>query len=239
MRHTVAWLMAFVLTFIAANQSAASDTPAYLAISNLTDSSFVVSWLTGDAEMGQVQIVDGGCYNDVRGGDFIGKTHYVIVTGLQATSRYSFDIASGETRYDNTGAHWVINTGEPLPPRAPDVVFGQARDPNGSNVTDAIVLVTIDRVQQGAPSAVLSTLITEKDSGIFSINLAETRTLWDPTRYFDYSINSDRYMNNSVTLEAMAPQGIGLVTLDTGDARLRAGGSGDMVDIPLITAAEH
>jgi hypothetical protein len=70
-----------------------------------------MSWLTADPEIAQVQLIGGGFYDDARGANFSGKTHYVIVTGLQVDLPYWFDVVSGGTRSDNAGTHWAVNTG--------------------------------------------------------------------------------------------------------------------------------
>lgn len=238
MKRSAFCLAAILLASLVSIPPAATSAPFYPAVTNVTDSSFVVSWLTADQEIGQVQLTDGGFYADARGAVFSGKTHYVIVTGLVANSEYSFDVISGGTRYDNAGEHWTVNTGATLAPRSPDVIFGRVRNPDASDSVEAIVFAMIYRVQQGAPSAPLSALVTAKDGGFFSINLAETRALADPTRYFDYSISSDRYMNNSVTIEAVSADGSGLVTLDMADERLRAGDRGQVVVLNLSIEAE-
>jgi hypothetical protein len=236
-KHPASCLAAVLWLSIASIRPATTSAPLYFAVTNVTDNSFVVSWLTADEEIGQVQLTDGGFYDDARGAVF-SKTHYVIVGGLLASSEYWFDIVSGATRYDNAGAHWTVNTGAPVAPRSPDVISGWVRNSDGSEFVEAIVFAMIDRVQQGAPSAPLSALVTAKDGGFFSIDLAETRALADATRYFDYSISSDRYMNNSVTLEAVSANGTSLVTLDMADARLRAGDRGQAIVLNLGIESE-
>ncbi len=203
-------------------QPAVASNPTHLVISNVCDTSFTISWLTPTDETGQVQLIDGGIYDDDRGASFHGTTHYVTITGLSTNDKYAFDVISNGERHDNAGAHWMTRIGAMLLPRPSDLIFGQVRNPDGSTVTDAIVFSTIDRIQQRFPSAPLSVLVTAHDDGFFSIDLAQARTLLDPTSYFDYAISGDRYMNNSVTLFVVSARGTGLVTVDMGDARLRS-----------------
>jgi hypothetical protein len=218
--------------------SAAASGPVSIAITNVRDTSFTISWLTPTDETGQVQLIGGGTYDDDRGTNFHGATHYVTIAGLQANDSYSFDVISNGERYDNAGAHWTTNSGVMILPRSSDLIFGQVRNLDGSNVTDAIVFSTIDRVQQGFPSAPLSALVTAHDDGFFSIDLGQTRTLSDPTSYFDYAISSDRYMNNSVTLFVVSARGTGLVTVDMDDARLRTRDPRRMLVIDLSVDME-
>lgn len=218
-------------------QPAAASDPIRVAISNLRDNLFTVSWLTTKAAKGQVQLTDGTTYDDARGSDFVGATHYVTVTGLLANHAYSFDVISGGGRYDHAGAHWTVTTGDALAPRTPDLVFGQVRDADGSKATDVIVFSIIDRVQQGVGSAPLSTLVTAHDNGSFSLNLAESRAWSDPSGHFAYAINSDRYMNNAVTFQAVGAGGAGLLTVDAGDDGLRARDPGQWLVIHLVASA--
>ena len=219
-------------------QSAAASDAIHLAVSNVRDTLFTASWLTAEAETGQVQLADGTMYDDARGSDFVGTIHYVTVTGLQPNQQYTFDVISRSKRYDHAGAHWTVNTGTALTPRTPDLVFGQVRNPDGSNATDVIVFSTIDRVQQGIGSAPLSTLVTARDGGLFSLNLGETRAWSDPTTYFAYAISSDRYMNNCVTFQAVGGRGAGLLSVDAGDEGLRAKDSGQWLVIRLTASAD-
>jgi hypothetical protein len=218
-------------------QSAAASDLIRLAISNLRDTLFTVSWLTAETAKGQVQLADGTTYGDARGSDFVGTTHYVTVTGLLANREYSFDVISGGGRYDQAGAHWTVKTGDTLAPRTPDLVFGRIRNPDGSNAANVIVFSIIDRVQQGVGSAPLSTLVTARDGGSFSVDLGETRAWSDPTKHFAYAVSSDRYMNNAVTFQAVGAGGAGLLTVDAGDEGLRSSDPRQWLVIHLVASA--
>jgi hypothetical protein len=219
-------------------QPAAASDAIHLAITNVRDTLFTVSWLTDEAETGQVQLTDGKVYDDARGSSFAGTTHYVTVNGLQANRQYAFDVISRNKRYDRGGTHWTVKTGTALAVRAPDVVFGKVRNPDGSNAIDVIVFSIIDRVQQGVGSAPVSTLVTASDNGAFSLNLGETRASSDPTKYFEYAVNSDRYMNNCVTLQAVGERGAGLLSVDAGDEGLRAKDAGQWLVIRLTASTD-
>jgi hypothetical protein len=219
-------------------QSAAASDAIHLAITNVRDTLFTASWLTDEAETGQVQLADGTVYDDARGSGFVGRTHYVTVAGLLANQQYTFDVISRDKRYDRAGTHWIVNTGTALAPRTPDQVFGKVRNLDGSNATDVIVFSIIDRVQQGVGSAPLSTLVAARDDGVFALNLGEARASSDPTRYFEYAISSDRYMNNCVTLQAVGERGAGLLSVDAGDEGLRAKDLGQWLVIRLVASTD-
>jgi hypothetical protein len=89
------------------------------------------------------------------------------------------------------------------------------KNPDGSNASDAIVVLTIQRGQ--AVSAPLSMLVTPADGGFFHVNLSDLRVLNDPSHYFEYS-----RQGSLLTVQAVNASGSGLVRLDSSDPRLRA-----------------
>ncbi len=141
--------------------------------------SFYVSWRTTESEKGQVRIVDGKTFEDVRGADFEGKTHYVRVDGLRAKAEVPFDIVSGGTTYTNGGSHWVAELGEAVEESSPYFIIGHVTNPNGSGADGALVYAQIrDGDNQGTEgrTALLSALIVVPDGGdLFNINLGFAR----------------------------------------------------------------
>ena len=213
--------LASIASLFLAQPAVASDL-RYFAITNVRDTSFTVSWLTAGVESGQVRLIGGAIYSDHRGANFSGITHYVSIDGLRTNSVYSFEIVSGNKIYDNRGARWSVKTGVMLSPRTPDWISGYVQNQDGSGVIEAIVSTTIGREQQGYISAPLSVLITPRESGVFHINLGETRSFSDPTSFFAYSIEGDRPMNNNLVIHAIAASGTAAFMLDMADPRLRA-----------------
>ncbi len=212
-------------------QPAVASTPSSLIISNVRDTSFTVSWLTGAEEVGQVQVVGGGVYDDVRGADYHGITHYVTVKGLTPNTNYSFDLLSGGTRYEGGGAHWAVTTGKTLTPPMPDLILGRVRNPDGSNAADAIVVFTVE--QQRQISAPLSMLVTASDKGFFHVNLADLREQADPSHFFEYSPAGDL-----LTIQAVNPFGSGSIKVGLGDPRLRASDPQQTLTVDLQTPSE-
>lgn len=229
-------LLATIASLLSIQFAVASD-PYHFAITNVRDTSFTVSWLTTVIEPGRVQLIGGAIYEDERGADFSGTTHYVSINGLRTNSAYSFEIVSGGKKYENGGAHWSVTTGATLVPRTPDWISGHVRNLDGSVAMEAIVFTTIGREQQGYISAPLSVLITARDGGIFRINLSETRSFSDPTSFFAYSIQGDRYLNNNVTIQASATSGTEAFMLDMADPRLRASDTAQSLIVKLSPSA--
>jgi len=204
--------------------------PVNLLVSNVRDTSFTVSWLTAVEEVGQVQLIGGASVDDVRGADFRGVTHYVVVTGLQPGQPYQFDIISGAEKHDNAGMHWTVRTGATLAAPTPDPIVGQVKNPDGASNGDAIVFFTIQR--DGSISAPLSALAAERDGGFFQVNLSDARGLSDPDSYFV------PVTNDHLTIQAISAHGIGALTVEVGDPRLRASEPHQAIVIPLRTAME-
>lgn len=208
----------------------AAGNPVSVLISNVRDTSFVVSWLTPLDEAGQVQLVDGPVFQDDRGADFKGKTHYITVSALVANSRYQFDILSGGGRYDNERAHYAVVTGITLVPPLPDLVVGRVRNPDGTNAVDAMVIFSIQQEQR--VSAPLSMVLTPRDGGFFHINLSGARMQSDLTRYFSYGSQT-----GLLTIQAVSGRGLGSVRLPVGDTRLRAPNPNQTIVIDLSSGA--
>ncbi len=214
LRLVAASLILFTLLLVGSVRTATAAAPISLLISNLRDTSFTISWLTALPERGQVQLIGGSTFDDVRGPMYSGSTHYVTVAGLSATSDYQFQVISGDAAYDNGGAPWSVKTGVTLAPAVPDGIVGRVKNANGKDAPDAIVVLTIQHEQ--VVSAPLSALVTPADSGFFHLNLSDLRSLDVPAPYFEYTRGGDL-----VTIQAVNAGGMGVVKLDTGDPRLR------------------
>ncbi|MBI3536476.1 MAG: fibronectin type III domain-containing protein [Chloroflexi bacterium] len=213
MKRLASLILFFILILFSARSIAASD-PLNVVVSNVRDTSFVVSWTTAASEAGLVVIAGLPPFSDDRGEKFSGSTHYVTLNNLQPNKPYAFDLVSGNKPYNNNGAHWNVTTGATLVPPTPDLIIGQIKNPDGAIPTDTIVLFTL---QRGANlSAPLSNLLTARDTGFFHVSLSDARAQTDPTNYFTYA-KTDR-----VIIQALSPQGVGVLNLEVGDARLRA-----------------
>ena len=84
-------------------------------VSNARDIYFVISWVTDEPSSGEVRYgaspALGEVAYDVRGASYVGRTHYVAVTGLAPSTTYYYDVVSGGTVSDNGGAHHTTATG--------------------------------------------------------------------------------------------------------------------------------
>lgn len=171
------------------NAPATADPGATVCISNgkvvfagtHPDNQFTVSWRSAAPEAGRVRLVGAGTFEDVRGRNFEGATHYVKVNNLTANTSYQFDIISGTKTFNNGGSHWTIKLGPAVSsPGAPYNIGARVRNPDGDAADGAIVYLSVrdadDAGTQGR-SSLLSALIVEEDGGdTFFLDLRQART---------------------------------------------------------------
>lgn len=168
------------------------------------DNRFSVSWISRSPEAGQVKLVGGDAFEDVRGSSFIGITHYVQVSNLQPNTAYQFDIISGANTYTNGGNHWGLKTGAALTPPSPDNIIGRVKNSDGSNATEAIVYAQVQRSSDSATSSLLSMNppMNDGDVGIFhNISLSDARSVDSNSNYggrFNYNSASDKVVITAV-----------------------------------------
>jgi len=162
------------------------DAPTQVYITNITDSSFVVSWLTDKATTGFIQ------YGEKTNSDLIVSddrdqergtvdnyfTHLVTVRDLKPSTAYNFRIGSASKLYDQQGQPYSVTTGLSLgsPPPA-DMTYGQVLTPNGEPAEGAIVYLSL-------PGAVPQVALV-KPSGTWVIPLSTARSS-DLTSYAAY-----------------------------------------------------
>lgn len=122
------------------------EIPSEVRISNVADSSFTVSWITGKAVAGFVQYGESGAELDLVVSDSrdqekgdVGSyyTHYVTVGGLKDGTKYSFKIGKEEKIYETTTGQKLGDT-----PTA-DVAYGQVTTEEGDPAEGAIVYLQI------------------------------------------------------------------------------------------------
>ncbi len=199
------------------NAPVSADPSPTVCISNVLVSSngrsvenqFVVSWRTRGATTGSVQVAGIGTFNDVRGANFQGTTHYVVVKNLVAKGSYTFDVISDDETLTNGGAHWSVKLGAPLKTTTPYFVFGRVKNPDGSDADGALVYAQLrDRDDKGSPgrSALLSALIVVADGGdFFNIDLENARTQNNAQNYV-FDPNADRVLIHAANAQGSANQ---------------------------------
>lgn len=181
------------------SRASATALPEDVRVSDLTDKSVVISWITpGLAVEGFVQYSDTPGVGsgspitmddrDVRSGT-TGKrtTHYVTLSNLNPGTKYSFIIGSGTRTYkDKQNNEFTFTTATGAASGAiptPDPLFGSVS--NGRNQS-AIVYVTLQK--DGVKSFPVSGLTN--DGGNFEVDLSHIRTA-DLGSKFSYSDSTE------------------------------------------------
>ena len=165
--------------------AAVEETPSQVKMTNITDSSFTVSWITPKSTSGYVQygeknnpeLVVSDDRDQEKGqiGNYF--THFVTIRGLKATTKYSFRIGSGRNLYEVTTGVTLRN-----PPPA-DVAYGQVITASGDPVDGAIVYLGLGGM---VPQAALT-----QASGSWVIPLSTARSS-DLTNFAAYDKDGGR-----------------------------------------------
>lgn len=88
-------------------QAGASDDPKFITVSNETNDSFTVSWVTTKANQGAVLIPEQGLSFAESEQT---KVHTVEVNGLKAATEYKFNVLSGTVTDNNDGESYTALT---------------------------------------------------------------------------------------------------------------------------------
>src|SRR4030066_991532 len=91
--------------------------PKDVRMTNITDSSFSVSWTTDKETGGFVSWGESEGRMDSVEEDELeenGFTHFVTIRGLSPTTTYYFKINSGANFYGDSGVHWKVTKGPVL-----------------------------------------------------------------------------------------------------------------------------
>ncbi len=173
-------LTSYLLQFktIFTSRAAPGNTPQDVRISNITESSFTVSFKTtdkvnasisygSDQKFGKVSLDD----RDKQSGTPQAYTlHYITVTGLSENQNYVFSIISGVNTYLKDSSPYTVTTSKKLTqnPSTQLPLVGTILTSTGDPAKDSIVYVTT------TGSEVLSTIT--KDDGSYVIPLNALRS---------------------------------------------------------------
>lgn len=198
----VALALASLLPALTPGAAAAVVIVSPPVVSNVTDTSFSVSWVTNVPAGGYVRYgTAAGQLTaqqlDERGGDYAGYTHHVKVAGLLAGTKYLYGVTSGDATADSTSYYLTTGPsgGTPSAP-TPNTFSGQVRKPDGSPSVGAIVYVYLQH-QPGtstqANSSKLSTLTNS--TGTFEVDVSQARGSGANQTYqgyFQYALSGDK-----------------------------------------------
>ncbi len=170
-------------TGVFAPRATPQTTPKSIKITNVTESSFTVTYLTDAATEGsvkygtdaetpssrnaQVSTDDRAQLGTSQTSQF--QTHHITIRGLQPSTRYYYLISSSGEDYDNNGQAFSIETAQRSgAPAAAKTIYGSVTTESGTPADGAIVYVSFE----GA--GLLSSLV--KQSGSWAVPLSNART---------------------------------------------------------------
>lgn len=153
-------------------------TPSQVKITNVTENSFSVSFLTTDVTTGFLKY--GTSTSSLRsqasddrdqltGNVGTYNTHHITVRGLQPETTYYFTLGTGsDSAFDNNGQPYSITTGRRVNNTLAQTVYGTVLTNASTPAEGTVVYVTIENSIQ------LSTLV--RSSGTWAIPLVQLRS---------------------------------------------------------------
>ncbi len=162
-----------------APRATAETTPQKIKVTNITDSSFTISFVTSDKTAGFVKYGEEENSTKSQASDdrdqlsgSVGEfnVHHITVRGLQANTTYYYLLGTGSRNtFDNNGqAFKVTTTKRSGAPSAAKTAYGNVLNESGGPAEGSVVYVTIEGVGE------MSSLV--KNSGSWAIPLSNART---------------------------------------------------------------
>lgn len=152
--------------------------PRDVRITNITDSSFTVTWITDREVISYLLWGDNANPSTpARESDDLPKTmHRVTLDNLNSNDTYYFKISSSGENYDNSGTAWQTLTGQDTTPQSnPRIVSGTVVDGSGNPASGVFVYLS---------SAATGPMSTKTNvSGEWVIALTTAATINDNTEF--------------------------------------------------------
>lgn len=165
-------------TGVFAPRATPQTTPKNIKLSNVTDNSFTVSFLTDESTPGFIKYgteadklsSQSSDDRDQLSGSVGSFTlHHVTVRGLQPNTTYHYTLGTGsQAQFDNQGAPFTVKTSQRAgTPSAAKTIYGNVLNESGGPAEGSIVYVMIDGVGE------MSSLV--RGSGSWAIPLSNAR----------------------------------------------------------------
>lgn len=223
--------------------------PTEVRISNITDTSFTVSYTTNasvvgslsygkDTNLGQTALDEKDQQNVSSH-----KIHSITVRSLSPQTSYLFTIVSASQTYLNEGHPFNVVTGVTIasPPPTQNPVNGKVIIPSGEAPTESIVYLTLDNSQ------VISTPVKPDGSYILPLNSLRTNdlssyyTISDSSRLKILAIGDSLKSNVLLTASEISPVPVITLSKDfdfTTSSSPVATSSGTISSFPSFTSTE-
>lgn len=183
-------------------RASVSHTPNNVTVTNISDSSFTVTWVTTEPTNGSVRVsgATDNLFFDERFADSTAKTplstaayttHMVTVRNLKPETAYTFTILSNGSPHVNNGKPYEIKTGTAITGLGTGIepAYGQITAQNGLPLEGALVYLTPENGQT------LSTITKSSGTWVIPLNLVRTEDL---SRYIP---NAER-INESLVIRS-------------------------------------
>ncbi len=169
-----------------------TQNPKDVRITNVTDTSFTVSYTTDDKVIGTLNLgtsennLDQTILDDrdqLSQAVNAHNVHYITAKGLDPETKYFFKITSGTSQFDNNGSDYFVVTGSTIntDPPSQNPISGNVVQEDSSPLSEGIAYVSINGAED------LSTLVKSAGNYILPLNSARTNDL---TNYFTFDDNS-------------------------------------------------
>jgi hypothetical protein len=168
-------------------QAAAGEQPKNVRVTNITEATFSVSWVTDKAVAGFVMYGEGEAEPDLVVSDerdqqkgAVGEyfTHMVTIRGLKPDTAYKFRIGSGRSLFDQQGRPYATNTGPALATTPPaDVTYGNVVTGAGEPAEGAIVYLKLEG------GVMQSALVKASGSWVIPLSTTRAESLSDYLKY--------------------------------------------------------
>ena len=149
--------------------------PQMVLISNISDTSFSVSWITAKETVGYVKYGENPSYlnkTESENAPSATFTHLITVTGVKTNTLYFFRIYSENVGFDDNGSLWQVKTATSLPQNYKSVVLsGSVYASTSIPESDALVFIDIDGAE------LLSAKTASDGSWLISTAMLHTKNL--------------------------------------------------------------
>lgn len=195
--------------------------PKGVLITNISDSSFTVSYLTDDQVIGTLNWGEKGDLGNVALDDRDQlsqkvnkhKVHSITVRGLEPKTIYYFQITSGDKNYKDNDSFYEVRTGSTIQkdPSQQNPLTGKVIGPNGNIPLEGLVIVSLSNSQK------LSTYLKNDGTYTVPLNTLRNKSLSDYLELFENSIinieviSEDLFSSVSISASEISP--VPLITL--------------------------
>lgn len=153
--------------------------PQAVKISNISDNSFTVSWVTPDkptvgfVQYGQSNLTETASDDRDSGGPKPRTTHHITLKNLAPQTSYFFKISSAGQTFDNNGQSYQVTTAPTTAdtPPLPQPIFGKVKTADNKPPQEAVVYVIIGE------GTLLSSYTRADGNWLVTLNNARTKDL--------------------------------------------------------------